>query len=45
MDGGDVMTFTYEPRSRLQVTADLITERFFGRIVKDTTDEPSSSEG
>jgi hypothetical protein len=45
MDGGDVMTFTYEPRSRQQVTADLITERFFGRIVKDTTDEPSSSEG
>jgi hypothetical protein len=45
MDGGDVMTLTYEPRSRLQVTADLITERFFGRIVKDTTDEPSSSEG
>jgi hypothetical protein len=45
MDGGDVMTFTYEPRSRQQVTADLITERFFGRIVKDTADEPSSSEG
>jgi hypothetical protein len=45
LDGGDVMTFTYEPRSRQQVTADLITERFFGRVVKDTTDEPSSSGG
>jgi hypothetical protein len=43
MDGDDIMTFTYEPRSRQQDTADLITERFFGRVVKDTTDETSSS--
>jgi hypothetical protein len=44
MDDGKVLTFTYEPRARQQITADLITERFFGRIVKDTTDEPSPPE-
>jgi hypothetical protein len=36
---GVVLTLTFEPRSRRQITADLITERFFGRVVKDTTDE------
>ena len=42
---GDDRTFVYEPRAHRQVTADLITERFFGRIVKDTADElPSNGE-
>jgi len=39
LDGGDVLSLTYEPRSHRQDTADLITQRFFGRVVKDTADE------
>jgi hypothetical protein len=41
MDGGDVLTFTYEPRSYRLDTADLITERFFGRVVKNTDESLS----
>ena len=42
--GGQVWTLTYEPRSRRHDTADLITERFFGRVVKDTADETPPSD-
>jgi hypothetical protein len=38
MNDGQVLTLTYEPRARRQDTADLITERFFGRVVKDTAE-------
>jgi len=34
---GTVLTLTYEPRTRQHPTADVITEHFFGRVVKDTT--------
>jgi hypothetical protein len=39
MADGDVLTCVYEPRVQNQATADLITERFFGRIIKDTVQE------
>jgi len=42
---GVVRTFVYEPRAHIEPTADLITERFFGRIVTDTTDLSASPEG
>jgi hypothetical protein len=45
MTDGDVRTFVFEPRAHGQVTADLITERFFGRIIKDTADELPSNDG
>jgi hypothetical protein len=41
---GQVLTLTYEPRSRRQDTADLITERFFGRVVRDTAEETPLSD-
>jgi hypothetical protein len=44
MGDGQVLTLTYEPRSRQQHTADLITERFFGRVVKNTTDGTALSD-
>jgi hypothetical protein len=46
LTGGDgrVLTLTYEPRSRQQDTADLITERFFGHVVKDTSDGTALSD-
>jgi len=34
---GDVLTFKYDDRDHKQLTADLITERVFGRVIKDTT--------
>jgi hypothetical protein len=39
LDDGEVLTCVYHPRDRNGLTADLITERFFGRVVKDTTTE------
>jgi hypothetical protein len=45
MDDGEVLTVTYEPRARQQPTADLITERFFGRVVTDTDLESPSPDG
>jgi hypothetical protein len=36
MTDGEVLTLLYDPRDPLQAAGDLITERFFGRIVKDT---------
>jgi hypothetical protein len=44
MPGDQVLTLTYEPRSRRQDTADRITERFFGRVVKDTSEETPPSD-
>jgi hypothetical protein len=44
MPGDQVLTLTYEPRSRRQDTADRITERFFGRVVKDTSEETPLSD-
>jgi len=41
---GEVLTFDYEPRSYTQGTADEITKRFFGRIVKDTAVETPASD-
>jgi hypothetical protein len=41
---GDVLTFDYEPRSYQQGTADEVTKRFFGRIVKDTAAETPASD-
>jgi hypothetical protein len=41
---GRVLTLTYEPRRRRQDTADRITERFFGRVVKDTSDGTAPSD-
>src|SRR5580692_7455872 len=41
---GQVLTLTYEPRSRRQDTADRITERFFGRVVRDTSDGTALSD-
>lgn len=39
---GVVMTFIYNRHDRHGLTADLITERFFGHVVKDTTTEFSA---
>jgi hypothetical protein len=33
---GKVLTFTFEPRTHRHLSADLITERFFGRTVQNT---------
>jgi hypothetical protein len=39
MNDGQVLTLTYEPRSRRQDTADLITQRVFGRVAKNVSEE------
>jgi hypothetical protein len=44
LNDGEVLTFDYEPRAYTQATADVITKRFFGRIVKDTTAETPPSD-
>ncbi|HXQ59121.1 MAG TPA: hypothetical protein VN799_03455 [Acidimicrobiales bacterium] len=44
MTDGEVRTFVYEPRAPTQATADLITERFIGRNITDTSDTPSPPE-
>jgi hypothetical protein len=41
---GDVLTFKFDHRDHKQLTADLITERFFGRVIKDTAVEFPSSD-
>jgi len=43
LDSGEVLTFQYHPRDRHGRTADLITERFFGHIVKNTEDDSTAS--
>ena len=40
------VTCLYNPRDRYELTGDLITEHFFGRVIKDTTTEfPKAKEG
>jgi hypothetical protein len=44
LDSGEVVTLVYNHRDRHGRTADLVTERYFGHIVRDTTTEfPQSS--
>jgi hypothetical protein len=44
LDSGEALTFWYNRRDRHCVTADLITERFFGVVIKNTEAEVDDAE-